>query len=188
ERIQAAFKEKMDYDELMNCTRCGFCLPACPTYIETNQDEVHSPRGRIAIMKGLVDGVIEPSEEVKESIDMCLGCRACETVCPSGVKFGRLLEQARDAIYQTNEQSGVEKMLRGTFFNHVFPKQERMVGLTSLLGIYQRSGVQKLARSSGMMKLFPDNMSGMEKVLPKVPSRKQMKHRPEHLSPLQTQK
>ena len=98
-RIQQAFKEKMDYDELMNCTRCGFCLPSCPTYIETGQNEVHSPRGRIALMKGLVDGVIEPSDEVKESIDLCLGCRACEPVCPSGVQFGHLLEQARDAIY-----------------------------------------------------------------------------------------
>lgn len=188
ERIQAAFKEKMDYDELMNCTRCGFCLPACPTYIETNYDEVHSPRGRIAIMKGLVDGAIEPSEEVKESIDLCLGCRACETVCPSGVKFGQLLEQARDAIYQINEQSIFEKALRGTFFNHIFPKQERIVGLTSLLGFYQRSGIQKLARTTGILHLFPKNMYGMEKVLPEVPKRKQLKSRPTHLSALKPQK
>ncbi len=188
ERIQQAFKEKMDYDELMNCTRCGFCLPACPTYIETGNDEVHSPRGRIAMMKGLVDGVIEPSEEVKKSIDMCLGCRACETVCPSGVKFGRLLEQARDAIYQENQQSLTEKALRGAFFNHVFPKQERMVGLTSLVGFYQRSGVQKLTRKVGFMKLFPDSMSAMEKVLPEVPTRGQMKNRPRHLQAFRAQK
>lgn len=184
ERIQAAFREKMDYDELMNCTRCGFCLPDCPTYIETGQDEVHSPRGRIAIMKGLVDGVIEPSEEVKASIDMCLGCRACETVCPSGVKFGRLLEQARDALYQSNEQSWKEKALRSTFFNHLFPKQERMEGLTSLIGFYQRSGLQKLARGSGMMKLFPANMAGMEKVLPEMPKRRDRKRRPDYLPAL----
>jgi glycolate oxidase iron-sulfur subunit len=109
QRIQEAFKEKMDYDELMNCTRCGFCLPTCPTYIETGRNEVHSPRGRIALMKGVVDGVIEPSEEVKESIDMCLGCRACEPVCPSGVNFGRLLEQARDAIYQSKNKHYLKK-------------------------------------------------------------------------------
>src|SRR5699024_8328258 len=136
ERIQSAFKEKMDYDELMNCTRCGFCLPSCPTYIETGNNEVHSPRGRIALMKGVVDGVIEPSEEVKNPIDVCLGCRACEPVCPSGVKFGRLLEQARDAIYQENEQTISEKMLRKTFFNHIFPNQKNMINLTSLFGIY----------------------------------------------------
>ncbi|MDY0404395.1 (Fe-S)-binding protein [Virgibacillus sp. 179-BFC.A HS] len=188
QRIQAAFKEKMDYDELMNCTRCGFCLPSCPTYIETGRDEVHSPRGRIALMKGLVDGVIEPSDEVKKSIDMCLGCRACETVCPSGVKFGRLLEQARDAIYQSNKQSLPEKMLRGTFFNHVFPFQNRMIGLTGLLGFYQRSGAQKLARSIGVMKLFPESMQAMEKVLPQVPKKKTMKNRPQHVQPLAKKK
>ena len=188
DRIREAFKEKMDYDEMMNCTRCGFCLPSCPTYIETEYDEVHSPRGRIALMKGVVDGVIEPSDEVKESIDMCLGCRACETVCPSGVKFGRLLEQARDAIYQDNEQTWKEKALRGTFFNHVFPKQDRMVSLVNLLGIYQRSGLQKMTRKSGIMRLFPESMEDMEKVLPKVPKRQEMKHRPVHLKPLQEKK
>lgn len=188
ERIQAAFKEKIDYDELMNCTRCGFCLPSCPTYVETDNDEVHSPRGRIALMKGVVDGVIEPSDEVKESIDLCLGCRACETACPSGVNFGRLLEQARDAIYQDNEQTMTEKMLRGTFFNHVFPKQSRMVSLTSLVGLYQRTGLQKIARGSGIMKFFPDSMTSMEKVLPEVPKKKQMKRRPTHLESIKPKK
>src|SRR5690625_2198825 len=108
-RIQQAFKEKMDYDELMNCTRCGFCLPSCPTYIETGQDEVHSPRGRIALMKGLVDGVIEPTEDVKRSIDVCLGCRACEPVCPSGVQFGHLLEQARSEVRSEERRVGSDE-------------------------------------------------------------------------------
>src|SRR5699024_11511733 len=86
-QLREAFIEKLDYDELMNCTRCGFCLPSCPTYFETGQNEVHSPRGRIALMKSVVDGIMEPSDELKRSIDVCLGCRACEPVCPSGVKF-----------------------------------------------------------------------------------------------------
>ncbi|GAA0417528.1 (Fe-S)-binding protein [Virgibacillus salarius] len=183
-QIQSAFKEKMDYDELMNCTRCGFCLPTCPTYIETGRNEVHSPRGRIALMKGLVDGVIEPSEEVKQSIDMCLGCRACEPVCPSGVNFGRLLEQARDAIYQNKKQTVPEKVMKGIFFKGIFPHQNRMVGLTGLLSFYQRSGAQKLAQATGIMKLFPESMRTMEKVLPKVPKKSEMKARPRHLQPL----
>lgn len=187
ERIQHDFKEKMDYDELMNCTRCGFCLPSCPTYIETG-DEVHSPRGRIAIMKGLVDGVIEPTEEVKRSIDMCLGCRACEPVCPSGIQFGRLLEQARDAIYQTNEQSLPEKVARKVAFKGLFPHHGRMINTVGLLGFYQRSGLQKMARSTGVMKLFPENLRTMEKVLPDVPKRKEMKQRPTHYEPLASRK
>ncbi|SHH79704.1 (Fe-S)-binding protein [Virgibacillus chiguensis] len=183
-RIQTAFQEKMDYDELMNCTRCGFCLPSCPTYVETGRNEVHSPRGRIALMKGLVDGVIEPSEEVKESIDLCLGCRACEPVCPSGVNFGRLLEQARDAIYQSKKPTLPEKVMKGIFLKNIFPQQNRMIGLTGLLSFYQRSGAQKLAQATGVMKLFPETMRTMEKVLPDVPKRSAMKRRPHHLQPL----
>ena len=181
ERIQQAFKETIDYDELMNCTRCGFCLPSCPTYIETKEDEVHSPRGRIALMKGVVDGVIEPSDEVKRSIDMCLGCRACEPVCPSGVQFGHLLEQARDAIYQTNDQPTLTKVTRGLAFNHLFPHQKRMVHLTSLLSLYQRSGMQQFVRKTKLINVVPKNLRAMEKVLPEVPKRKQLKQRPQHL-------
>src|SRR5690625_1886140 len=109
-------------------------------------------------MKGVVDGVIEPSEDVKRSIDMCLGCRACEPVCPSGVSFGHLLEQARDAIYQSNKQSTMEKMTRGLAFNHLFPHQNRMVNLTSLLGFYQRSGLQKIARKIKLTHIVPENL------------------------------
>lgn len=188
ERIQQAFREKMDYDELMNCTRCGFCLPSCPTYIESGQDEVHSPRGRIALMKGVVDGVIEPTEEVKRSIDLCLGCRACEPVCPSGVNFGRLLEQARDAIYQSNEKSVPEKIARNLAFDKLFPHHDRMIGTMSLLRFYQRSGLQKTARKLGIMKFFPEHLRTMEKVLPEVPKRKEMKNRPRHLHPLRPRK
>lgn len=188
ERIQQAFKETMDYEEILNCTRCGFCLPSCPTYVETGNDEVHSPRGRIALMKGLVDGHIEPSEEVKRSIDLCLGCRACEPACPSGIKFGRLLEQAREAIYQSNQQSFTQKFVRHMTFKNLFPHQDRMINVTSLLGFYQRSGLQKTARALGIMKLFPETMRTMEKVLPKVPKKKELKHRERYFEPLQQQK
>lgn len=188
DRIQQAFKEKMDYDELMNCTRCGFCLPSCPTYIQTGKDEVHSPRGRIAMMKGVVDGIIEPTEEVKRSIDMCLGCRACEPVCPSGVRFGHLLEQARDAIYQTNKQSVTTKLTRRLAFNHLFPKQKRMIHLTSFVGLYQRSGLKRAAQKTGILKILPENIRAMENVLPEVPKKKEMKERPTHLPALKKQR
>src|SRR5699024_12322641 len=110
-QLREAFIEKLDYDELMNCTRCGFCLPSCPTYFETGQNEVHSPRGRIALMKSVVDGIMEPSDELKRSIDVCLGCRACEPVCHSGVNFGSLLEHHRDAINQKIKQLLHERII-----------------------------------------------------------------------------
>ncbi len=183
ERIQKRFRETIDYDELMNCTRCGFCLPSCPTYIETGRNEVHSPRGRIALMKGVVDGLIEPNEEVKRSIDLCLGCRACEPVCPSGVNFGRLLEQAREAIYEDQPQNLTSRVTRNIAFDKLFSNHNQMIQATSLLGFYQRSGLQTTARKLGVMKLFPDHLRAMEKVLPDVPTKKAMKQRPTKMSP-----
>ncbi|GGC79628.1 glycolate oxidase iron-sulfur subunit [Thalassobacillus devorans] len=188
QRIQTEFQEKMDYDELLNCMRCGFCLPSCPTYIESGYDEAHSPRGRIALMKAVVDGDIEPDDDVKRSLDMCLGCRACEPVCPSGVNYGHLLEQARDIIYQNHDLSATTKAIRNIAFKGLFPNQGRMRTMTGLLGFYQRSGLQKAARLTGIMKILPDNLATMEKVLPEVPSLKQLKNRPDHLPSLVPQK
>lgn len=181
--IQEQFKERMNEDDLLNCMRCGFCLPSCPTYIESGFKESHSPRGRIALMKAVVDGLIEPDEDVEHSLNLCLGCRACEPVCPSGVKYGYLLEEARDIIHQNKKHSLPVRAVRKAVFDGLFPHPERMRTLTGLIGFYQNSGLQTAARKIGFMKLFPDTLATMERVLPKVPTMKQMKNRPEHLSP-----
>ncbi len=182
QKIQQEFKDRMDEDELLNCMRCGFCLPSCPTYIESGFKESHSPRGRIALMKAVADGVIEPDEEVERTLDLCLGCRACEPVCPSGVNYGHLLEEARDIINQNKKHSLPVRVLRKTVFEGLFPHPDRMRMVTNLLGMYQRSGLQKVAHTTGMMKLFPESMATMERVLPQVPKLKDMKERPTSLS------
>lgn len=181
EKLQQAFIEHIDYNELLNCTRCGFCLPSCPTYRQSGKNEVHSPRGRIALMKGVVDGLIEVTDEVIESIELCLGCRACEPVCPSGVNFGRLLEQAREAIYQTKSKSLPERALRNLAFDKLFPNHDRMISTVGLLRFYQKSGLQKVTRSLGILKFFPEPLATMERVLPEAPKRKEMKNRPTFL-------
>lgn len=179
--IQQKFKERMDEDELLNCMRCGFCLPSCPTYIESGFKESHSPRGRIALMKAVVDGLIEPNEDVERTLDLCLGCRACEPVCPSGVKYGHLLEEARDIINQSKKHSLPVRVVRKAVFQELFPHQNRMRTVTGLLGVYQRSGLQTVVRKTGLLHLLPDNLATMEKVLPKVPTMKEMNNRPTHL-------
>ncbi|CAM3766407.1 (Fe-S)-binding protein [Mesobacillus zeae] len=184
EKIQEKFKERMDEDELLNCMRCGFCLPTCPTYIESGYKESHSPRGRIALMKAVVDGLIEPDEDFERSLDLCLGCRACEPVCPSGVNYGHLLEEARAIVSVNKRYSLPAKVVRNMVFKGLFPHQNRLRNLTGLIGFYQRSGLQTAARGIGIMKLLPDSLSSMEKVLPSVPSMKEMRNRPEHLAPL----
>lgn len=180
--IQQEFKNRMNEDELLNCMRCGFCLPSCPTYITSGYKESHSPRGRIALMKAVVDGLIEPDEDFEKSLNQCLGCRACEPVCPSGVNYGHLLEEARDIINQNKKHSLPVRTVRKTVFEGLFPHQNRMRTVTGLLGFYQRSGLQKVARATGVMKLFPESLSTMERVLPKAPTMKEMKNRPEFLS------
>jgi glycolate oxidase iron-sulfur subunit len=184
EKIQEQFKARMDEDELLNCMRCGFCLPTCPTYIESGFKESHSPRGRIAMMKAVVDGLIEPDEDFERSLDLCLGCRACEPVCPSGVNYGHLLEEARDIIYQNKKHSLPVRMVRKAVFHGLFPHPNRMKNLTGLIGFYQRSGIQAIARKIGFMSLLPDSLSAMEKVLPKVPTMKELKNRPDYLPPI----
>jgi glycolate oxidase iron-sulfur subunit len=186
--IQEQFKTRMDEDELLNCMRCGFCLPSCPTYIESGYKESHSPRGRIALMKAVVDGLIEPDEDFERSLELCLGCRACEPVCPSGVNYGHLLEEARDIIHQNKKFSIPTRMIRKTVFQGLFPYQNRMRGLTGLIGFYQRSGIQTMARKVGFLGLIPENLATMEKVLPKVPSMKEMKNRPNFLPAIGNQK
>lgn len=181
EAISEQFKERMNQDELLNCMRCGFCLPTCPTYIESGYKESHSPRGRIAMMKAVVDGLVEPDEDFERSLELCLGCRACEPVCPSGVKYGHLLEEARDIINQNKKFSASTKLIRKTVFNGLFPHPNRMRNVTGLIGFYQRSGIQTIARKIGFLGLLPDSLATMEKVLPQVPTMKQMKNRPEHL-------
>lgn len=186
ERIQEQFKQRMDENELLNCMRCGFCLPTCPTYIESGRKETHSPRGRIALMKAVVDGLIQPDEDFERSLSLCLGCRACEIVCPPGVNYGALLEEARDIIQQNKKHSLPVRVVRKLVFDDLFPHPTRLKNLTSLLGFYQRSGIQKAVRKSGLLKVLPTHMQYMEKVLPEVPTRKEMNQRPEHLTAIGT--
>ncbi|KAA6449439.1 (Fe-S)-binding protein [Bacillus swezeyi] len=182
--IQQQFKERMNEEELLNCMRCGFCLPSCPTYIESGYQESHSPRGRIALMKAVVDGVIEPDEDVERSLDLCLGCRACEPVCPSGVQYGRLLEEARDIVQQHKKHSFPARVLRSAVFKGLFPHQNRIRALTGMLGLYQRSGMQTIIRKSGLLRILPEHLAKMESILPKVPNLKQLKKRPDRLPPI----
>jgi glycolate oxidase iron-sulfur subunit len=172
--IQAEFQQRMDYDELLNCTRCGFCQPTCPTFIETGGKEASSPRGRIALMKAVVDGVMEPDENFEKELSLCLGCRACETACPSGVKYGRLLEEARDIVQQHKQYSLPMKLLRSFFLKELIPKQNRLRLVGSLIWIYQRSGIQWLVRRSGFFRLLPQSMAEMESIMPIISSPKEL--------------
>lgn len=181
EQIVQDFQTRMDYDELLNCMRCGFCLPSCPTYIETKGNEAASPRGRIALMKAVVDGKYEPDQNFENQLSLCLGCRACEPACPSGVKYGHLLEEALDILHTQKKYSPPVKLLRRVIFDGIFPYPSRMRGLNGLLWFYQTSGVQKVARATKMTSIVGKHLSTFERVLPSIPSPAKMKNRPSHV-------
>ena len=108
-----------------DCVHCGFCLPTCPTYGPLWQQEMDSPRGRIWLMKGLAEGTLELTDTVVEHFDRCLGCMACVTSCPSGVRYDRLIEQTRELIEERHERAPGDWLLRGVVFS-VFPHPRRL--------------------------------------------------------------
>src|SRR3984893_6158672 len=105
-----AVRDVVDYELLFDCVHCGLCLESCPTYAVTRA-EMDSPRGRIYLMKALAEGRLELDDDAVRHLDLCLGCRGCETACPSGVHYGRLIEDAR-AYVETHHRRGILDRLR----------------------------------------------------------------------------
>ena len=114
----------MDQALLDDCVHCGFCLPTCPTY-ELWHEEMDSPRGRIWLMQATVDGTVELNRTVAEHFDRCLGCMACLTSCPSGVRYDRLIELARERVEKEVPRPFRERLLRAFVFA-VFPHPKRL--------------------------------------------------------------
>ena len=169
--LQQKLVHALDYEELMNCMRCGFCQPSCPTYQETGL-EAASPRGRIALMKAVADGIMEPDESFQKQMNLCLGCRACEPVCPSDVKYGHLLEQTKEVLFQ-EEQSpaeGVSINRVHRLLKPVFRQHKRLLFMSKLLTAYQRTGLQRLAAKGKLLRFLPAHLQTMERILPKADS------------------
>ncbi|HEX8521778.1 MAG TPA: (Fe-S)-binding protein [Tepidisphaeraceae bacterium] len=152
------------YKRALSCVHCGLCLPACPTYT-TNQHEADSPRGRIQLMRGLADGLIQPTDSVVKHLELCLDCRACETACPSGVVYHELIEETRARLAEQKKLSLQERMMRTIFF-HIFVKRKRLKWMLLPPRLMQKAGVYNLLRKSGMFKLLPSQLRKMEQMLP----------------------
>jgi glycolate oxidase iron-sulfur subunit len=145
---------------------CGFCLPHCPTY-QSWSEEMDSPRGRIDLMKGLRDGKVTLTSDVVAYFDRCLGCMGCVTACPSGVKYGTLIEQTRARVEATHIRGPADRAFRGLVFS-LFPHPARLRAMLLPLFLYVASGLQRLVRGSGLLRLLPPRLAQLEAMLPPV--------------------
>lgn len=148
--------------DLRKCVHCGICLPQCPTYL-TLGEEMDSPRGRIYLMRAVAEGRIGFTETLTHHLDLCLGCRACETACPSGVPFGQLLEATRAQIAREAPERRAGLIDRLALA--VFPRPERVGALVRLQRLYERSGLRRLVRAYGLLGRFP-RLAAMEALAP----------------------
>ncbi len=123
--VQDVLAQLTDPSLVQACVHCGFCLPTCPTYGPLWQEEMDSPRGRIYLMAGLIDGTIPLSDTTVEHFDRCLGCMACVTACPSGVQYDRLIEDTRAYVEEHHTRSLGDRLLRAAIFA-TFPYPRRM--------------------------------------------------------------
>jgi glycolate oxidase iron-sulfur subunit len=155
------------YPATLDCVHCGLCLSSCPTYRETGR-ETSSPRGRVYLMRGVAEGKIPLGEVVAEEAYLCLGCRACETACPSGVRYGALLEQTRAAVEDAGLRRGPARGIERLALRHVVARPRVLHALVSLLGAVQALRLDALAAP-----LLPARLREMRALLPAVPPRAQ---------------
>jgi glycolate oxidase iron-sulfur subunit len=151
-----------------DCVHCGFCLPACPTYVLWGE-EMDSPRGRIYMIKKAADGEAPLDSRFQKHMDNCLGCMACMTACPSGVEYNKLIEPARAQIERNLPRGLGERLFRKLIFA-TFPHPGRLRWLALPLLVFQKSGLQAIVRACGVLKLLPKRLAAMESLLPEVPA------------------
>ena len=151
------------------CVHCGLCLAYCPTFSELGT-EMDSPRGRIFLIKSLAEGRIALGDATVRHLDLCLGCRACETVCPSGVPYGQLIEAARAEVERQRPGGWARRLFRWVNFSLLLPHPRALSLAAAGLRFYQASGLQRLARASGVLRLLPGPLAAWEPLLPTLPS------------------
>lgn len=157
--------DKPLYDDYARCVHCGLCLNHCPTYKLWGL-EADSPRGRIRQMALVDQGRLPLGDSFVKHIDQCLDCRACESACPSGVEYGKLVEGARAQIEQNYQRPFFSRLTRDFVFRRLLPYPNRIAKVARMLRIYQRSGLQSLARATGILRLL--GLADRERLLPPI--------------------
>lgn len=160
--------EKPSWDLYSRCVHCGLCLDQCPTYRALGT-EMDSPRGRIYQIVQVDEGRLALSDSFVTHIDRCLGCLNCQSACPSGVAYGSLLERARAQIAENYRRPWLATWLRKHFYQDILPSFGRLATHARFVRFYQRSGLQSLARATGLLKLL--GMAELDALSPRIDSK-----------------
>jgi glycolate oxidase iron-sulfur subunit len=149
------------YDRFLDCVHCGLCMGYCPTYA-VNGMEADSPRGRIHLMRAVADGRLEFEQGVKEHIDLCLGCLACETACPSGVHYREILEAGREMSRKSSRRTVSQRVMESTLYDPA--ALERAIAPLRWAG---RMGLASAARKAASK--LPAGLGEMLELMPELP-------------------
>jgi glycolate oxidase iron-sulfur subunit len=159
----AEIGDKPVYEDYARCVHCGLCLNHCPTYRLWGL-EADSPRGRIRQMMLVNDGKLAVGDVFVHHMDTCLDCRACETACPSGVQYGKLIEAARGDIARKYERPFFSRIARDFVYRRLLPFPNRIAAAGRFARFYERSGLQAIARGTGILKLL--GLAERERLMP----------------------
>src|SRR2546426_8795050 len=151
------------------CVHCGLCLAYCPTFSELGT-EMDSPRGRIFLIKSLAEGRMSLIEPTVRHLSLCLDCRACETVCPAGVPYGRLIEAAKADIEQRRPGGPLRRLFRWLNFGLLLGSPRALRAAALGLRVYQASGLQAMVRCTGLARVLPGTLPAWEALLPLLPA------------------
>src|SRR4051812_23403043 len=159
------FDAGIDYELFMDCVHCGLCLGSCPTYVELGH-EADSPRGRIYLMRAVTDGRTELNADVRKHLDLCLDCRACESACPSGVQYGKLIEPFRVHMNKTLPPAEALGWLQRLNLFYITPYARRTRRALAPARLLQRTGLDGLMTRLGLLKLLPKSLRQLHAMLP----------------------
>jgi len=159
----------IDYELMLDCVHCGLCTASCPTYVETG-NENDSPRGRIYLMRAVRDERLEVTKEVQRHLELCLDCRACETACPSGVQYGKLIEPFRIGMEEQAQANGAAAKNNDWFHRYIlfglFPYPDKLRKSLAPARIAQALRLDRLLTATGLWRLLPPRLGRLVTMLP----------------------
>jgi glycolate oxidase iron-sulfur subunit len=172
-------KDSPSRADLSRCVHCGLCLMNCPTFVATGL-ETESPRGRLHLIRAADEGRIEINASFISHMELCLQCRNCEAVCPSGVPFGRIMEATRSQILTQRKGRPSTRILRTAITRTLFPHKRLIGAAAAAMRLYQHAGPRRLLHRSGVIKLLPRPLRELEALMPDLSVRPFNPHHQEY--------